>query len=305
MPDLSNAREIAARGANGIRRTTESALVRIASLPVFWQTERDVDDPNGLFSRRRVRELRGHSQRIAHRDPYLRRRLAERRIHGLRNWEYGTLLGLLRRYPERGNWRALDVGSGNSTFPGYLVSTGNVGHITTLDIPDPHEPASTTNLDADRRRGVERVDGSMLALPFPAGAFDLVTCISAIEHLEGDRFHDVKPPHERFAENTRTALQEMVRVLKPGGLLFLTTEAYMPDRQHIDSWSSPDGSAPIWNAYPFEDIESLFLPTVSAAGASLIGNSDFLASTLIADDDRSNFRGRFFTTFCVAAQRDA
>lgn len=299
------ARSVAQSAALWAVRAAGTARLRLASLPPLWAEEYEVAEPNGLFSRRRVRELRGHSQRIAHADPYLRSRLADRRIGGVRDWEYGTLLGFLRRYPDRASWRALDVGSGNSTFPRYLARTGNVGGITTLDLPDAHEPATAANIGAARRDGVERVHGSMLELPFPDRTFDLVTCISAVEHLEGDRFHDPKPPHSRFADDTRRALREMVRVLTPGGLLFVTSEAFMPERQSTDAWSSPDGSTPIWNAYPFEDINDLFLSTVLEAGATLVGEASFDPARLTGDADHSNFRGRYFTTFCVAAQRDA
>lgn len=53
------------------------------------------------------------------------------------------------------------------------------------------------------------------ALPFPDGAFDAVACVSVIEHVAGD--------------GDARAMAEMWRVLRPGGVLHLTTNvAPMP-----------------------------------------------------------------------------
>jgi len=49
---------------------------------------------------------------------------------------------------------------------------------------------------------------NMEVLPYKDNSFDKVVCISAIEHVDKDR----------------QAVEEMMRVLKPGGLLLLTTE---------------------------------------------------------------------------------
>ena len=55
---------------------------------------------------------------------------------------------------------------------------------------------------------VEYLHGDLTRLPFPDASFDLVSCISVLEHM---------PP------DTRTrGVQEMARVLKPGGQLLLT-----------------------------------------------------------------------------------
>lgn len=56
-------------------------------------------------------------------------------------------------------------------------------------------------------RGVDLLKG----LPYPDGTFDVVTLVEVIEHLE----------------NHRAALSELARVLKPGGILILTTPNVM------------------------------------------------------------------------------
>jgi SAM-dependent methyltransferase len=283
--------------------------MQLASLPIFWRPHESVRDPNTLFSQRRRSELSGHVQRLVHRDRQALMRLSEPRIAGVRDWEYATLLGILQEREGRGRWRALDVGAGSSTFPHYLLRMGYVGEMTTLDLAQPLE---RTKRRQGPTHGVRRVEGSMLDLPLESDRFDLVTCISAIEHLDGDRkAHACNPtdnrmlPYEQFLERTRRALREMARVTAPAGLLYVTTDAFIPHLQQTDAWSSPDGSRPIWSAYHFEDIERAFVETVRAAGLELLGDSDYRAELLIDDPDRSTYRGRYFTTFAVAAAKAA
>ena len=70
------------------------------------------------------------------------------------------------------------------------------------------------SLDAMRycqRRGFPNVfTGSGMALPFAVGCFDVVCLFDAIEHIPDDR----------------KVLEEVHRVLKPGGVVFLSVPAY-------------------------------------------------------------------------------
>lgn len=300
----------AKKRARRARGAGDRAVMRIAAARPLWRDEVTVVSPNRMFSRRALRGLRGHVQRAAHGSPELLERLADSRIEGVRSWEYGMVLGFLRGFPERRGWQALDVGSGNSAFPGYLLETGNVGRITTLDLPDPFEGRDVGV--AQRRAGIERVHASMLEMPFEDDSFDFVTCISAIEHLDGQpllhRYHPDEHrqlPYEEYLERTRTALREMVRVVKPGGHVFVTTDAYVPERQRTDACFTPDGGGPIWSAYRFEDIEAVFVQTVRDAGARLVGTPEYELEALLADSDLGTWRGRYFTTFAVVARKEA
>jgi SAM-dependent methyltransferase len=274
--------------------------------PPFWRAERPTSDPNTLFSRQKCAELRGHIQRLVHNDRAMLARLSDRRIAGVRSWEYGTLLALLSGRPERRSWRALDVGSGASRFPQYLVRSGNVGEMTTLDLPDPHEPPGE---EQDAAYPLRHVEGSMLELPFEAETFDRVISISAIEHLDGDRHaHRRDPvrnpriPYDEYVERTSEALREMARVLALGGLLYVTSDACVPDLQRTDAWSSKEGGGEIWSAYPC-DIERVFVETLRSAGLRFEGQADFRQTLLVNDPDRSTYRGRYFTTFAIAATK--
>jgi len=71
------------------------------------------------------------------------------------------------------------------------------------------------------------------ALPFPDGAFDAVACVSVIEHVA-----DV---------GDAVAMAEMWRVLRPGGVLHLTTNVAPEPREVLTErpvYGPPDASAP-------------------------------------------------------------
>jgi SAM-dependent methyltransferase len=101
-----------------------------------------------------------------------------------------TVLGPFVGTPQR----LLDVGSADGPSVGWL----DAPHKVSLDV-DPrglHAPSG--------------VCGSLLALPFGDASFEVVTAFDVIEHCE---------PED-------TALQELHRVLEPGGRLLVSVPAY-------------------------------------------------------------------------------
>jgi SAM-dependent methyltransferase len=97
--------------------------------------------------------------------------------------------------------RLLDAGCGTGF---NLVTLGRLGRAFGLDL-------STEALRFCRERGVRAVRGSLLRLPFPDAAFDLVTSFDVI-------YHDWVP-------DDRAAVAEMARVLVPGGALLVRVPA--------------------------------------------------------------------------------
>jgi SAM-dependent methyltransferase len=98
--------------------------------------------------------------------------------------------------------RILDVGCGTGTMLTYLAAFGRAEGV------DIDEEA----IGYCRERGLENVRlGEADKLPFDDGTFDLVTALDVVEHLDDDG----------------SALREMRRVLRQGGLLLVTVPAHM------------------------------------------------------------------------------
>jgi arsenite methyltransferase len=133
---------------------------------------------------------------------------------------YTTLAGkfavwadLLRGLQLRGDERVLDMGSGRGAvqlMAAKLLPHGNVVGIDLWNSSDQSGNSLDAALRNAEREGVrERVElktGDMTAMPFEDDSFDAVVSALAI--------HNIKDPESR-----RRAVDEAVRVLKPGGRL--------------------------------------------------------------------------------------
>ncbi|MFP4416153.1 MAG: glycosyltransferase family 9 protein [Chitinispirillaceae bacterium] len=120
-------------------------------------------------------------------------------LHPSKRWEYPWAL---QRAELQKQARVLDAGCGWSVFPLYLAQEGMKVSGCDVDIP-------TTDF---QDLPLTYVRGDILDLPYHNDYFDAVFCISVIEHLG----HDKIPQ----------ALDELRRVLRPGGKLLLTTDFY-------------------------------------------------------------------------------
>ena len=93
----------------------------------------------------------------------------------------------------------LDVGCGN----GRLLETIPAVHYTGLDLS-----SQLLTIAQNRFPNYTFVHGSVLQLPFLDEQFDVVACVATWQHIP-------------LVLYRHQALQEMVRVLKPGGHLFM------------------------------------------------------------------------------------
>jgi ubiquinone/menaquinone biosynthesis C-methylase UbiE len=106
--------------------------------------------------------------------------------------------------------RALDVAGGPGALAAALAA--KVAAVTVLD--------SAPALLGHAPDGVETVVGRAEQLPFAAASFDLVTCVNSLHHI-------ARPAR---------ALDEMARVLAPGGRLVLEDMVADPDARRARRW---------------------------------------------------------------------
>lgn len=141
----------------------------------------------------------------------------------LTNERYYEYAWVLRHLGVRPGMKVLDVGSSNSLTPCLLAKRyGAVVHAV-----DPHEHVMVQRTYADwcgldgaddgpgGRVIVEIQDATRLS--YSDDSFDAATCISTIEHIPDD--------------GDRRALNELVRVIRPGGLIGLTVPFHVAYRE--------------------------------------------------------------------------
>lgn len=112
---------------------------------------------------------------------------------------YREVLGAFER--ERRTGRLLDVGCGSGDFLAEAAALGWAVHGTEY---------GDNFVAACRARGIAMHQGALRADAFGGSRFDVITSLEVIEHLTH--------PHELIAQ--------MVELLRPGGLLYLTTPNY-------------------------------------------------------------------------------
>lgn len=262
-----------------------------------------------LFERSDVGRLRSSVLPLEAFDLSLNVTLNDPRLEGQIVFEYGALLDAVREW--RG-LRVLDVGSGRSTLPRWMASRG--ARVTAFDLPAPVESRAggwlgrfDCWLAGASARAVHDVAGSMLDLPFASGTFDLVTSLSVLEHLDTDLPARTWVPREEQARRARRAVEEMLRVTRRGGLVYVTSECCDFARATTDRWKGayyftegPD----LAGAWPVGDVRAIFHDSLTALGGCLDGQDAF-APERIADPSTWTWRGPYFSVFNLLARKVA
>jgi SAM-dependent methyltransferase len=157
-----------------------------------------------------------------------------------------------------------------------------------------------------RRPGaMTEVAGSMRDLPFADASFDLVTSLSVVEHLDTDLPARTFVPYDEQQRRLARVLDEMVRVTRPGGLVYLTSECCDFERATVDRWKQAyyyDEGPALSGAWPVQDVPRLFYEYLAARGCALTGGMQFDPAA-IARPDHWSWRGPYFSGFSVLARK--
>jgi SAM-dependent methyltransferase len=279
---------------------------RLRPLP-HVETHADRTQPaNVMFNSTMPPALEAERSALERFDLYLYDVMNSKRLAGQIVFEYGTLLRAIDRWS---NVLVLDIGTGRSTFPNWMSREG--ADVTTFDLSKPAERSwggfqERVNDIVGRRPGkVRSVAGSMRGLPFADASFDLLTSLSVVEHLDTDlpdrRFVEYEEQQRRLGQ----VLDEMIRVAKPGGLIYITSECCDFGRATSDHWKPAyyyDQGPALSGAWPVQDVPRLFYEYLTARGCALVGGMQFEASN-IAREDHWTWRGPYFGGFSVLARK--
>ncbi|MGB5689245.1 MAG: class I SAM-dependent methyltransferase [Woeseiaceae bacterium] len=125
-----------------------------------------------------------------------------------RQWEYPFVFQSIQEELQRRVGRStdiLDAGSGATFFPFLLRKEMGAGSVTCCDYDATLEPIFET-VNAERSTDVAFRQADLRALPFDDASFDIVYCVSVLEHT--DQYEVI--------------VREFHRVLRPGGVLIAT-----------------------------------------------------------------------------------
>ncbi|MFC1558573.1 class I SAM-dependent methyltransferase [candidate division KSB1 bacterium] len=237
---------------------------------------------NKLFNSQELPIMKHIIKEIRNYDFYLKSYLVAH--NGIKAWEYGMLLTSCDSLKDL---EILDIGPGPGTFH-LLMQEKRGAKVTCLEL---NTPVCHSTFDELKRRseplGVKIQDGTMTDMTFADETFDFITCISTIEHLHINPDTKDYIPYTEFSEKTHKGLNEMCRVLKKGGRLFLTTDAYIPELSERE----------IPEIYNFSDIQDVFIKILTGGGMEFIGKHDYDSEKLKNSPHYSNYRGRYCTTF--------
>jgi SAM-dependent methyltransferase len=123
------------------------------------------------------------------------------------------------RFPVRAGHRVLDLGCGGGRHAFEVYRRG--ADVVAFDL-DPGELTPVTSMfggmraagEVSAQTGAGAISGDATAMPFGDGAFDRVIASEVLEHILDDQ----------------RAMNELARVLRPGGLAAITVPAFLPER---------------------------------------------------------------------------
>lgn len=261
---------------------------------------------NSMFRRDLLPSLENEKQELAAFDLYLYDSLNNPRLLGQIVYEYGMLLNYI---PQWGGLKVLDIGTGRSTLPNWMSSKG--ASVVCFEYPKQLEGTILGRFGKLNRMATRpaprkpvMASGTMLELPFADNSFDLVTSFSVIEHLDTNLPDLSYVPYEIQKQRAAQVLNEMVRVTRPGGHIYITSDCCDYATVKTDAWRSayyykegPDFSG----AWPVQEVPALFYDYLQARGCRLAGSNTFRPEDLNGNENFNSFRGPAYSAFAVLA----
>lgn len=139
-------------------------------------------------------------------------------LHVSRRFEYPWVYSNLQ--PFSPNDIVLDAGPGNTALQ-FLVAK-QVEELHSLDVHEPYVDWVGKICEEKHYNNVFPECGDILHAPYAGNCFDKVICISVLEHLPKDQI--------------KSAIDELIRVVKPGGKIALTMDvALVPTDHQMDA----------------------------------------------------------------------
>ena len=183
-------------------------------------------------------------------------------LHPYRLWEYSSLALVSDRIPV--GCRVLDVGGAGSPLPYFLAERGH--DVLAVDL-QPLLVTLCNHVANARKLSLHALvaDVTEGLADSPTATFDLITCISVLEHID------------RTAR--RTALCGIAKLVKPGGLFYLTFD-YGDHFEATKYRNTGESSSSISNVEQLcEDLDY--------AGFGFLGNDPRLLPPAVLNERRS------------------
>ena len=154
-----------------------------------------------------------------------------------RIYEYPFVEFNINQYiKEKNEIKILDAGSGITFFPFKLTQKHEIGKVICLDYDESLGKTYSKILN----NKVSFVYGSLDKLDFPDNSFDIIYCISVLEHTD----------------NYLQILTEFKRVIKNGGLLIITFDIGLSNNHKLNIINSNKLLSLINEMFPSEKIRS-------------------------------------------------
>ncbi len=160
--------------------------------------------------------------------------------HEHKIWENASIMQQLDELKVPKDARIIDVGSGGMFFPPYLATVGRYTDVTLTDSLAARSDIAAMVKAQEVAYGISLpffAIGAEDMSMFPEGTFDVVMCISTIEHVDANQHDHV--------------LREMCRITKPGGLIFITSDYFRSVNGNFDfdQWCASPYRAGQFTAY--------------------------------------------------------